>query len=98
MSIMVKFQHLNGKSEEQILAMSEITADFDQQGYGDGFITSERFLKTIYDAVAFKYSKSDRERTARQIEEIRQKQNAAKEKYVDPAKTKKNDKSDNGGI
>lgn len=76
----VKFQHLNGKSEEQILAMSEITADFDQQGYGDGFITSERFLKTIYDAVAFKHNKSDWDRKAKQIEDIRKKQNAAKAK------------------
>ncbi|KAA3621878.1 MAG: MBL fold metallo-hydrolase [Flavobacterium sp.] len=74
----VKFQHLNGKNEQQILAMSEITADYDRQGYGDGFITTDRFLKTIYDAVAFDYNRNDRDRRARQIEDIRRKQNAAK--------------------
>jgi glyoxylase-like metal-dependent hydrolase (beta-lactamase superfamily II) len=74
----VAFHHLNKKKEAEILAMTDITLEYDKKGYGDGFITREKFLKLIYDAVAAKYSVEDYNERARQIEEIRKKQNAAK--------------------
>lgn len=37
-----------GKTEAEILEIKEITASYDAQGYGDGFINTERMLKTVY--------------------------------------------------
>ncbi|MCA0152710.1 MBL fold metallo-hydrolase [Winogradskyella vincentii] len=37
-----------GKSEEEIIADSSITEDYDELGYGTGFINSERIRLTIY--------------------------------------------------
>ncbi len=37
-----------GKSEEEIIQNSALTANYDAKAYGDGFINSERMRKTIY--------------------------------------------------
>lgn len=74
----VAFQYLNGKTEEEIIAMNELTSVYDEQGYGDHFITREQFMKMIYDDISAQYNKSDREDTARRIEELRRKQNSEK--------------------
>jgi len=86
----VAFHHLNGKSEAEIIAMRDLTADYDAQGFGDHFITREQFMKMIYDEVAERYDLDDRAETARRIEEIRRKQEREKLE-----KTK--DQGDKGG-
>ncbi len=74
----IAYHHLNKKKEAEILAMTDITIEYDRQGFGDGFITREKFMKTIYDAVAAKYSLADYDQRAQKIEDIRNKQNAGK--------------------
>ncbi len=53
----VAYEFIAKKTEGQILANKQLTADFDRQGYGDGFISSERILKVMYDAAKEKYNK-----------------------------------------
>lgn len=38
----------SGKSENEIISNTSLTAVYDSKGYGDGFINSERMRKTIY--------------------------------------------------
>jgi glyoxylase-like metal-dependent hydrolase (beta-lactamase superfamily II) len=38
----------NGKTEEEVSKMMSITKTYDDLGYGDGFINSENFRKTLY--------------------------------------------------
>ncbi len=40
--------HEEGKTEAEILKMTSITAKYDALGYGSGFISTERMLKTVY--------------------------------------------------
>lgn len=48
----VTFHFLKGKTEAEIIAMRDFTKAYDDLGFGDGFISTEKILKTIYDAVA----------------------------------------------
>jgi glyoxylase-like metal-dependent hydrolase (beta-lactamase superfamily II) len=45
---------INFKSEEEIVAMKEITKKYDDKGYGDGFISTEKMIRTIYKEVSAK--------------------------------------------
>lgn len=44
--------HAAGKTEAEVLAMKDITASYDAKGFGDGFINTERMLKTVYADIA----------------------------------------------
>lgn len=45
---------VNLKTEEEIVAMKEITQKYDDKGYGDGFISTEKMIRTIYKEVESK--------------------------------------------
>jgi len=77
----VTFQFLNRKTEAQILAMRDFTKEYDDLGYGDGFISTEKILKVIYDDVKRKYSDFD----PRSMEEIKKE---LLEKYGQEEKSK----------
>ncbi len=47
---------VNLKSEEEIVAMKEITQKYDDKGYGDGFISTDKMIRTIYKEVKTKRS------------------------------------------
>lgn len=48
----VTFNYLKGKTEPEILAMRDFTGPYDSKGYGNGFISTEKILKVIYDQVS----------------------------------------------
>ena len=48
----VTFHFLNRKTEAQIIAMRDFTGPYDAKGYGNGFISTEKILQTIYDEVS----------------------------------------------
>ena len=52
-NIMKRVTHyvINLKSEEEILQMKEITQKYDDKGYGDGFISTEKIIRTVYKEV-----------------------------------------------
>ena len=43
------------KTEKEILQMKDLTKEFDNKGFGDGFISTEKFVKALYKEVAKKY-------------------------------------------
>lgn len=53
----VSYHYLSGKTKEEILGMKEITAEYDAKGFGDGFISTEKFITLLYDITQRKYGK-----------------------------------------
>lgn len=49
--------HASGKTEAEVIANKGITTSYDGKGFGDGFINTERMLKTIYADLDSKKSK-----------------------------------------
>lgn len=47
----IKTAFLQNKTEDQVATMLDFTKVFDKKGYGDGFITTEQFLRTLYGEV-----------------------------------------------
>jgi glyoxylase-like metal-dependent hydrolase (beta-lactamase superfamily II) len=47
----VKHFVVNLKTEDEIVAMKEITKKYDDKGYGDGFISTEKMIRTVYKEV-----------------------------------------------
>ncbi|MFC7357962.1 MBL fold metallo-hydrolase [Jejudonia soesokkakensis] len=50
-STKVKIEISKGKTEEEIVANEDITKYYDDQGYGNGFINSEKIRRTIYNEI-----------------------------------------------
>jgi len=44
----VAFQAASKKTKKQIMGMRKLTSEFDLKGFGDGFITTEKMLETLY--------------------------------------------------
>ncbi|PVW17264.1 MBL fold metallo-hydrolase [Marixanthomonas spongiae] len=44
----VKYHYAKGKSLQEVKAMKDITSRYDKKGYGEGFISSEKIITTIY--------------------------------------------------
>ena len=51
----IAYHFLEKKTKEQIRALN-LTKDFDDQGFGNGFISSEKFFNFLYEDVERKYS------------------------------------------
>lgn len=47
----IKFHFLNNKTENEIAAMRDFTQYYDDKGFGDGFISTEKLLRTLYKEV-----------------------------------------------
>ncbi len=56
----IAFHLVSGKTKDEIMAMSELTAEFDQKGFGDGFINRERFLNSVFPELDKKFSKQNK--------------------------------------
>ena len=54
--LMKRISHfiLNQKTEEEIVAMKDLTQEYDEKGYGNGFISTEKMVRTIYKELASK--------------------------------------------
>lgn len=57
LSAQVEFNVVARKTETEVMAMRNLTKEYDEKGYGDGFITTEKFLKTLYNELAKKHQK-----------------------------------------
>ena len=55
----VKSLRENGKTLEEVLVNKNITKNYDAQGYGDGAITRELFITSIYNEIAKKLGALD---------------------------------------
>jgi cyclase len=53
----ITFLVVQKKTEDQVVSMSELTKEYDDKGFGEGFITTEKFIRTLYKEVSKKYKK-----------------------------------------
>ncbi|MFK5983003.1 MAG: MBL fold metallo-hydrolase [Flavobacteriaceae bacterium] len=44
----VNHHFINKKTVEEIIELNDFTLDFDEQGFGNGFITTEKFIRIVY--------------------------------------------------
>lgn len=44
----IAYQIAAKKTEEEVVAMRELTKEYDDKGFGDNFITTESFVRTLY--------------------------------------------------
>lgn len=51
----IALQVVQKKTEDQVVSMSELTKEYDDKGFGEGFITTEKFVRTLYKEVSKKY-------------------------------------------
>lgn len=49
--------YLQGKTEEEVANMEEITASYDSRGFGDGYINGEKLRRTMYKEVEKEFKK-----------------------------------------
>lgn len=77
-------QYFLNKTEAEVLTMNELTREYDAQGYGDGFINREAFIKMLYAEIAKDRSgiesNDEKNRKAREKIEQMKKEHAAKKK------------------
>jgi glyoxylase-like metal-dependent hydrolase (beta-lactamase superfamily II) len=48
----VDYLYRNEKSEDEVAKMTDLTEVYDRKGYGDGFISREKLLRTVYQEIA----------------------------------------------
>lgn len=51
----VAYYYVQNNSKEEILANKEITKEYDALGYGDGYVSTEKFVSMIYKLTEAKY-------------------------------------------
>ncbi|MEZ4875664.1 MAG: MBL fold metallo-hydrolase [Flavobacteriaceae bacterium] len=51
----VAYHYMDRKSLEQVLAMKELTKEFDDKGFGNGFISTQKLITAIYKDTEAKY-------------------------------------------
>ena len=64
----------NGKTLENVLAMKNITKNLDSQGFGEGTVTTEMFITSVYNELAFEIgpvdTRSPEERAMERLKQI----------------------------
>jgi len=65
----IQLLYIDGKTVEQVLAMKELTEKYDAQGYGDGYIDTEKMIRTIYKDVEKERSSVDTRSMEERLEE-----------------------------
>jgi glyoxylase-like metal-dependent hydrolase (beta-lactamase superfamily II) len=55
----IAFHILQNKTEDQVAAMVKLTKEFDDKGFGEGFITTERLVRTLYKEIDKTYKKEN---------------------------------------
>ncbi len=68
----ISYFYGNQKTEEQVVAMKDLTAEYDAKGYGKGFITSEKIVRSIYKEVDKELGESKRknEEARKKVEQM----------------------------
>ena len=51
----IAYHYLDKKTEDQVVAMNELTREYDDKGFGEGFITTEKFVRTLYKEISKNY-------------------------------------------
>ncbi len=73
----VSMNYINKKTEEEVAKMTDLTKQYDDNGYGSGFISREAFLRMLYKEVAIERSSIDK--NAEKNQQAREKMEKMKE-------------------
>lgn len=84
----VTMNYINKKTEEEIAKMTDLTTEYDAQGYGSGFISTEAFLRMLYKEVEKERSdidgKAEKNQKAREkLEQMQKENNDSKDENKD---------------
>lgn len=83
-------QRGNGKTLEQVLAMKNITKNYDASGYGNGAVTTNMFITSIYNEVAIKSGPLDtRTPEEKAMDRLKEMQKEKKGKQYTPEELEK---------
>ncbi len=84
----VAMNYINKKTEEEVAKMTDLTKEYDNNGYGSGFISREAFLRMIYKEVAKERSPIDKnaEKNQQAREKIEKMKEQASQKESNPSK------------
>lgn len=56
----IAYQRVDKKTEDEVAAMKDITKEYDDKGFGKGFISTEAFVRAAYKEVAKRYTWTDK--------------------------------------
>jgi glyoxylase-like metal-dependent hydrolase (beta-lactamase superfamily II) len=74
----VSYHYVNKKSEAEIIAMRDFTKQYDDKGFGKGFISTERMLQTLYNDVKKTRGEIDKRTLEEQLQDkVRQQKEEA---------------------
>lgn len=76
----VSHYHTNKKTVEEVIALNDFTQNFDEQGYGDGFITTEKFIRSIYKDIEIENGPIDNRTMEERLQDKLEEQQKAKNK------------------
>lgn len=57
LSAQVEYNVVAQKTEAEVMDMRNLTKEYDEKGFGDGYVTTEKFLKTLYNELAKRHQK-----------------------------------------
>ncbi len=80
----VATQYINKKTENEVAMMTDLTKEYDDKNYGDGFITTEAFLRMLYKEAGkergdiesnAEKNRLEREKTEKMLKQLEEKEN-----------------------
>lgn len=79
----VTMNYINKKTEEEVAKMTDLTKEYDAQGYGSGFISTDVFLRMLYKEVEKERSDIDsnagkNQKAREKLEQMQKENNATK--------------------
>lgn len=76
----VTYHYVNQKSEAEIIAMRDFTKQYDDKGFGKGFISTEKLLQTLYNDVKKSRGAIDKRTLEEQLQDKVRQQKEKEEK------------------
>ena len=82
--------YISEKTEDEVAQMKDLTREYDEQNYGDGFISTEAFLRMVYKEVG--KERGDIESNAEKNRKAREKVKRMEKEYNQKKANKKSEK------
>ena len=76
----VSHLYTNKKSVEEVIALNDFTNEFDEKGYGSGFISTEKFIRAVYKDLEIENGPIDNRTMEQRLQDQLKEQKANKNK------------------
>jgi len=95
----VTMNYINKKTEDEVAKMTDLTQEYDNQGFGNGYIKRDAFLRMIYKEVAKERSPIDKnaEKNQQAREKLEKMKEQGKKQNTSPSKPTQKVKGSNDG-